>query len=78
MILRSDLAFLQTMFDLKRDISVNRRARAILRSDLALLQTMFDLKRDISVNRQDRAILRSDLALLQSCSHTLYRVPRPV
>ena len=43
LILRSDLALLQTMFDLKHDISVNRRDRAILRSDLVLLQTMLDV-----------------------------------
>ena len=41
LILRSDLVLLQTMFDLKHVIPVNRRERAILRSDLALLQTMF-------------------------------------
>ena len=44
------------MFNIKRDISVNRQDRTILTADLALLQTMFNIKRDISVNRQDRAV----------------------
>ena len=43
LILRSDLALLQSTFDFKCDISVNRGDRAILRSELALLQTMFDV-----------------------------------
>ena len=66
LILRSDLALLQTMFDLKqRDISVNRRDRAILKSDLALLQTMFDVTLSLFLAKIN-------------CPPTSYLVPRPV
>ena len=63
LILRSDLALLPTMFDLKqRDISVNKRDRAILRSNLALvMQTMFDVT-----------------LWPFNCPHTSYLIPRPV